>query len=135
MNRRPSSEEATEAERAMSEAILKFSDEARAPWERGKPNPDPLWKPRVSTLRYSPLRKGGWIWSMDANDSQIVAFYVVASDGNSFVQVTAHGQSRHNFHEMLRTKHLYPTLSPWIEWYDFRTQYDLDAKMRKKVVW
>lgn len=134
MKAKPTQEQAHEAEEALSNAILEFSSNARAPWERNTPDESPLWIPRISTLRYSPIRGGGFIWSMDANDQQIVAYYVNI-DGSSFVQVTAHGQARHNFHEMLRRKHLFPTASPWIEWFDWKARYEMDSKMRKKVVW
>lgn len=59
MNRRTTNEEASEAEHWLEHAILQFSSEARAPWERKEPDLTPLWKPRPSTFRFSPLRKGG----------------------------------------------------------------------------
>ena len=129
MNKRPTEQEAAEAENYLESTILQFSEEARAPWERGKPNPHPTWVPKRSTLRFSPLRRGGWIWTMDANDSQIVAYYVVPSTGEAFGKVTGHGQARHNFHLTLESRHIYPTASPYPEWYDFRTQYALNDKM------
>ena len=135
MKTRPTPAEAAEAEHTLDTAILQFSDEARAPWEHGKPNPNPTWIPRVSTLRFSPLRKGGWIWSMNANDQQIVAYYVAPDGDDPFNRVTGHGQARHNFHEKLRQQRLYTTATPSHQWYDYRAQYDLNDKMSKKVVW
>ena len=133
MKIKPTNEQAIEAEEALSNAILELSTKARA-YRKVEPGETPLWIPRPSTLRYSPLRNGGWIWTMDANDQQVVAFYVV-KDESSFVQVTAHGQDRHNFYELLKQKHLFPTMSPYAQWYDYRAQMSLDDKMKKKVVW
>jgi len=125
---RPSIQEAADAEHYLESAILQFSDEARAPRERGTPNPDPTWKPRPSTLRFSPLRRGGWIWVMAADDQQVVAYYVVPVTGETFGRVTAHGHARHNFYEALKTRHLYPTASPYHEWYDYMTQHKMDTQ-------
>jgi hypothetical protein len=121
MKLKPTQEQAIEAEEALSNAIQKFAGE------------DATWVPRPSTLRYGRLRDSGYIWTMDANDPQIVAYYVT-KDGNSFVQVTAHGQARATFREMLRQKHLFPS-SIWEYYYDFRKQFELDDEMRKKVAW
>ena len=131
MKLKPTQEQAIEAEETLSNAILEFSNSARAPWERNEPLTNPTWVPRPSTLRYSPLRGGDYIWSMDANDQQIVAFYIP----DVIIQVTAHGHARANFHEMLRKKHIFPTQSPYTQWYDYRKQMELDDKMKKKVVW
>lgn len=122
----PNPQDAAEAEHYLEAAILKFSDEARHPSERGTPNPDPTWKPRLSTLRYSPLRHGGWIWVMTADDQQVVAYYVTPLGEEPFGRVTAHGQARHNFQELLKSRRIYPTASPYREWYDFSTQHRLD---------
>ena len=128
---KPTKEQAYEAEQALESAILKFSSDARAPHLRTTPDEDPTWMPRLSTLRYSPLRKGGYLWAMSADDQQLVAYYVNV-EGNSFAQVTIHGGARANFQSMLRSKHLFPTASPYVEWYDFKTRYVLDRKMKKE---
>jgi len=124
MKQRPSEENAQEAERILTEAILKFSDEARHPKERGTPNPDPHWKPRPSTLRFSWIRGGGYAWSMDADDPQVVAYYVEAAYKEPFTRVTSNGHSRHIFqtHD-LKGRQIYPTEYPWREWYDHNQRY------------
>jgi len=130
MAKRPSEQEAQAAEHYLESAILQFSDEARAPRERGTPNPDPTWKPRRSTLRFNPLRGGGWLWSMNSQDPQIVAYYVMPASGEPFGRVTAHGQARHNFQLALKERHAYPTASPSYEWYDYMTRYKMDSEER-----
>lgn len=129
MKQRPTEEQAIEAERLLSGAILQFNDEARHPKERGTPYPDPIWKPRPATLRFSWIRGGGWAWSMDAGP-QIVAYHVDAAGKDPITCVTAHGHSRHNFREELKSRHIYPTESPWREWFDFNTRYALEQKAR-----
>lgn len=123
---RPSESDAQEAEHTLEEMILKFSNDARAPWERNKPNLNPVWTPRRSTLRYSPIRGGGFIWSMTANDQQIVAYYVVPLQAEPFGMVTAHGQARHNFQTKLVERKIHPTASPYIEWYTYEQRYMMD---------
>ena len=129
MKVQPTEQEAQEAEHFLESLIYQFSDEARAPWERGTPNPHPTWVPRLSTLKYNPLRGGGWLWTMDANDSQIVAYYVVPPKGEPFGRVTSHGQARAGFQKQLKEHYCYPTLTPSRERYDFREQHDLDNTM------
>ena len=131
MTAKPTKEQAAEAEQALESSILKFSSDARAPYERNTPDENPTWTPRLSTLRYSPLRGGGVIWAMDADDQQLVAYYVTLPNSEALSRVTTHGQARHNFQEMLKVKHIFPTASPYIEWYDFRTQHHLDSKMSR----
>lgn len=133
MKIKPTNEQAIEAEEALSNAILELGNHARS-YRKVEPNEKPLWIPCTSTLRWSPLRHGGYIWTMDANDQQIVAYYVNVDD-SSFAQVTAHGQDRHNFYELLKQKHLFPTASPYNQWYDYREQMRMDDEMKKKVVW
>jgi len=125
MKPRPEEEHALEAERILTEAILKFSDEARHPKERGTPNPDPHWKPRPSTLRFSWIRGGGYVWSMDADDPQVVAYYVDAAGKEPFSRVTANGHSRHIFRNDLELLRIFPTESPWREWYDHNQRYQM----------
>lgn len=130
----PTQADVTRAEAALIEAIAKFSSDARAPWEKGTPNPNPAWRPRVSSLRYSPLRGGGFIWSMEANDPQIDAYYVDASGHEPFGKVTAHGQARAAFHTMLREKRIYPTMSPWIQVYNWKVCYKCGGKMAEDMM-
>lgn len=132
MKQRPTPEEAQEAQHNLEEAILGFSDEARLPELRGTPNPDPTWKPRPSTLRYSYLRGGGWAWTMDADDPQIVAYYIVPSSGETFGKVTAHGHDRHNFQVALKERRIYPTYVPWVEWFDYNERYQMDQKTPRR---
>lgn len=123
---RPTPEEAEEAQQHLVNAILQFSDEARHPKERGTPNPDPTWKPRPSTLRFSSIRGGGWAWYMAADDPQVVAYYIAPAGGEAFGRVTCHGQDRHSFWSLLKNRRLYTTESPWREWFDFNTQYAME---------
>ena len=125
---RPTTEEADEAQQNLEAAILKFSDEARAPRERGTPNPDPTWGPKPSTLRFSYIRNGGWAWSMEANDQQIRAYYFVPQGKDPYGCITATGQQRNNlWTNTLPVKlHIYPTESPWREWYDYRERYQME---------
>ncbi len=125
----PTAQEHQKARQALEEAICKFAEDARAPWEKGTPNPDPTWRPRVSTLCYSPLKGGGFIWGMEADDQQIDAYYVCPAGQTPFGKVTAHGQARAAFHNMLREKRIYPTKSPWTEVYDWKDRYDMDRGM------
>jgi len=123
---RPTEQEASEAKHHLETAIARFADEARAPWERGTPNPDPNWKARPSTMRFSYIRNGGWAWTMEADDPQVVAFYIIPAGKEPQGCVTAHGQARHSFYEGLKALHIYPTESPWREWFDYRTQYQME---------
>lgn len=125
MKERPSEAEALKAEHILSEMILKFSDEARAPRERGTPMPNPVWRPRPSTLRYSYIRGGGWAWLMNADD-QTTAYYIAPTNQEPFGKVTCHGQDRHNFDQLLVAKHIHCTYVPWLEWYDYKKRYELD---------
>lgn len=119
---RPTEEKALEARHCLEGAIAHFADEARAPRERGTPNPDPTWRARPSTLRFSYIRNGGWAWAMEADDPQLIAFYITPSNKDPYGCVTAHGQARHSFYETLRAKQIYPTESPWREWYNYQEQ-------------
>ncbi len=87
MKERPTEQEALKAEHILSEMILKFSDNARAPWERGTPMPNPTWRPRVDTLRYSYIKGGGWAWHMNADD-QTIAYYIAPMGQEPFGKVT-----------------------------------------------
>jgi len=119
-------EDAMRAEAQLVELISKFSSEARAPWEQKTPDLNPTWTPRTSTLRYSPIKGGGLIWSMDAKDQQIVAYYIEPYHKAPFGVITMHGQSRSAFHNRLKSEHIYPTQVPWTEWYDYKKRYELD---------
>jgi hypothetical protein len=127
----PTSEEAEEARNYLEAAILKFSDEARHPKERGTSNPDPTWYPRPSTLRYGAIRKGGWAWCMQAQDQQIVAYYYVPTSQEPLGRVTCHGQDRHQFYELLKQRAL-ATYDPWHDWYDFSERRRLDQELLSK---
>jgi len=131
MRLKPTESEAQEAQHYLEEAILRFSDEARHPKLRGTPNPDPTWSPKPSTLRYGAIRKGGWAWVMQANDQQIVAYYYAPTNEEPFGRVTAHGQDRHNFYQMLKERGI-STHDPWYDWYDYNARSQLDAKMPKR---
>jgi len=126
MKLKPTEEEAQQATEYLSEAIAKFADEARHPRERGTPNLDPTWRARPSTLRFSYIRNGGWAWSMDAADPQVVAYYFNPQGKEPYCCVTAHGHARHYMHETLVKLHIYPTESPWREWYDFNERYRME---------
>lgn len=126
---RPTCEEAEEARQHLEAAIAKFADDARHPKERGTPDPDPTWKPRPSTLRCSYIKNGGWAWSMQANDQQVVAFYIAPQGKEPYGAVTAHGHARHNFWQGLKDRHIYPSESPWREWYDCSERRQLDEQL------
>lgn len=130
---RPTPEEAEEAQHQLSNAILQFSDEARHPKLRGTPNPDPTWKPQPSTLRFSHVRNGGWAWAMKADDQQVVAYYVTPAGKEPFGRVTAHGQDRHNFYNMLYNHQIHPTESPWREWFDWRMRYAMEQNEPRRI--
>lgn len=133
MVQKPAEQEAEEAKHYLEVAIAQFADSARAPWERGTPNPDPTWTARPSTLRFSYIRGGGWAWSMNGDDnSQLVAFYVNPQGKEPYGCVTAHGQARHNFQQGLKDRHIYPTESPWREWYDFTQRRQMEENERSR---
>lgn len=127
IKKRPTEEEAAEAEHWLENAILEHSRETRTRFNDS--NAEPIWVPRRSTFRFSPLRKGGFIYTMDA-DQQTTAYYVV-TPSESFGRVTFHGQDRNAWYNLLKSKHLYPTQSPYTQWYDYRKQIEMDDRMRK----
>lgn len=68
---------------------------------------------------------------MEADDPQIVAYYVTrVGSMESFGRVTAHGQARAGFHQMMVARRLHTGQSSM--WYDFRKQYTLDEAMYRE---
>jgi len=110
----PTAEQALEAEQWLTDAL-----------EKGG-----MHKPLRSTLRYSPIRGGGFAWLMQGDEQTYAYYNVPPLPRPAYGKVTYHGHDRMKWRELEAQYGDRPTLSPFKEWYDYRQRYEMDRITR-----